>query len=158
MSGPFLFPRCGKTARMDSGSFVRWVMNKAHIAAEAWYRERKRQHLTTQGGGKRIAAKNWFGPFATYRDYLKSDLWAGIRERVLDAANRQCRLCQNVATQVHHRHYGKRTLTGKTLIHLIAVCGACHIEIEFDGEAKRTRKQADDWLLARLECEPEQES
>jgi len=93
-----------------------------------------------------------FAGFATYKDYLRSDLWQDIRERVLDLHDRKCKLCNGLATQVHHRHYGIRSLTGKTLVHLLPVCGGCHVRIEFglDGK-KRTAKQAEMWLKEFLD-------
>lgn len=76
--------------------------------------------------------------FDSYASYLKSDLWADIRERVLIRDKRTCRTCGRKATQVHHRKYSLKALKGKDLFHLSALCAGCHRGIEFDkGGRKR---------------------
>ena len=131
------------------------VVNKAHEAVMAYYKAKKQERQKARKPRRRGGR---FAGYNTYREYLKSDLWQDIRERVLDAADRTCQLCGSVATQVHHRHYGHRTLKGKTLAHLLAVCGGCHMLIEFDGETKRTARQAEAWLMDRLNTQPKEQS
>jgi hypothetical protein len=132
-------------------------MCNAHKAAQAYYTQKKRERLAKKSKRRPHQVRHFAG-FATYRDYLRSDLWQDIRERVLDLHDRTCRLCSCVATQVHHRHYGIRTLTGKTPVHLLPVCGGCHVRIEFDPDGKkRTAKQAESWLkefLSKVDSTP----
>lgn len=68
--------------------------------------------------------------FKDYKDYLKSELWASIRSKVL-AANPNCFSCGRKATQVHHGKYRKNDLEGRELRSLFAVCGGCHFKAEF---------------------------
>lgn len=74
--------------------------------------------------------------FATYQDYLNSDLWKEIRERVFALKGRECFLCSKLATQAHHNRYNLNTLRGKRLKHIFPVCGQCHHSIEFKGGEK----------------------
>ena len=64
--------------------------------------------------------------FRSYGEYLRSDLWKSIRERVL-ADNWYCQRCDDrPAEQVHHRAYDPVTLSGKDLRSLTALCRGCH--------------------------------
>lgn len=73
--------------------------------------------------------------FKSYSDYLKSDLWAGIRQRVLDSNDGTCACCRvKPANQVHHRKYTPENLSGRSLSHLIALCAGCHRNAEFSGK------------------------
>lgn len=80
------------------------------------YRERKRV-LLSMG-------------FDSYKDYLESSLWATIRKRFL-ATHKTCLGCGGEATQVHHKSYTKKVLSGRGKGHLYAVCRSCHERIEF---------------------------
>lgn len=64
--------------------------------------------------------------FGDYRAYLKSDLWAGIRERVMRAAGGKCKCCQRPASAVHHSRYDYNVMRGDTIVGLYAVCDSCH--------------------------------
>jgi 5-methylcytosine-specific restriction endonuclease McrA len=123
-------------------------MCKAHDAAEAWYKSRKKARQAK--AANRRTKNGRFAGFATYRQYLNSDLWKSIRERVFLEHGSKCHLCQREASQVHHRHYGRRTLCGKTLFHLLPVCGKCHRDIEFGPNGKRKFAEAEFWLSNRL--------
>lgn len=68
--------------------------------------------------------------FANYAAYQKSDLWKGIRARVLDERP-FCEGCGKDATQVHHSAYRKKDLEGRDLRRLHSVCGGCHFKSEF---------------------------
>lgn len=71
--------------------------------------------------------------FASYAEYLKSPLWASVREKVFAAKGRRCFLCtQRQATQIHHSRYQRLDMLGKRLKDLFPLCGECHREIEFD--------------------------
>ncbi len=82
--------------------------------------------------------------FDSYDAYLKSDLWIGIRRKVLELSP-ICTVCErNPATQVHHRKYIRKVLDGRDMRWFYAVCGGCHFTAEFrehDG-AKLTPNQA----------------
>lgn len=75
--------------------------------------------------------------FMSYADYLKSPLWAGIRQKVYEQKGRICLDCKSHrATQIHHRQYGLETLKGETLNYLVPVCRACHQAEHGLGPAK----------------------
>ena len=124
-------------------------MCNAHNAVTKWYAEQKRKRRKPKKKNPAIVAL--FAGFGSYQEYLKSDLWKSIRARVLERDNYKCRLCGKHATQVHHRHYGIRTMKGKTLTHLMSVCGGCHQKIEIDCEGKkRSKSAAEEWLRNQL--------
>jgi hypothetical protein len=78
--------------------------------------------------------------FASYKQYLSSALWLGIRSAVL-RDNPKCFLCKGKATQVHHQAYRKKDLDGRDLRRMFAICSPCHRRIEFrdsDGEKLNT--------------------
>lgn len=66
-----------------------------------------------------------------YKAYLKTDLWATIRARVMKRDAHTCRICGEAATQVHHTNYTRAVLTGRCLVALFAICGGCHKFVEF---------------------------
>jgi len=74
--------------------------------------------------------------FATYKDYLKSDLWKRIRRKVLKRDKETCEICHCKGNQVHHSRYHKNDLTGKNLNFLHTICGDCHEKIEFKNGEK----------------------
>lgn len=80
--------------------------------------------------------------YSSYRDYLLSDQWSEIRQRVLDGSNHTCYCCGSKATQVHHTVYLKSVLAGRSLKGLYAVCGKCHYKAEFSYGKKMSPKQA----------------
>lgn len=93
--------------------------------------------------------------FASYSDYLASDLWKRIRAKVFARKSKICTgRCGRKASQIHHGRYGKDELTGKDITHLYPVCGDCHRNSEYGaGVMKLTPAQATDKLLMRAECE-----
>ncbi len=85
--------------------------------------------------------------FYSYRDYLKSVLWAGIRSRTVRRYGKgwqRCWVCliPGTAFQVHHVVYTRDNLTGKTIKNLRLVCDLCHGAAEFDGSRKLTAEEA----------------
>jgi hypothetical protein len=68
--------------------------------------------------------------YASYAEYLKSELWQGIRARVL-AQSRQCYVCGGYANQAHHRSYREPDLDGRDLRRIFPICHACHETLEF---------------------------
>ena len=71
--------------------------------------------------------------FGSYQAYLKSRLWAEVRERVFAIKGRLCHLCGKPAVQAHHTRYHEADLLGRKLKHIYPVCRQCHRKIEFDG-------------------------
>jgi hypothetical protein len=88
--------------------------------------------------------------FESYKAYRSSDLWKGIRKRVLLRDGRKCRCCGGPAIVVHHDSYGPLTLRGETLASLYSLCDPCHEAIEFDGERKRSFTEVRVMLQRRL--------
>ncbi len=81
--------------------------------------------------------------FPTYADYLNSELWAEIRDAILDRDGRRCRLCNKQAHIVHHIDYAEQTMRGETLDALVSLCHSCHYDVEFTkDEKKRSLPQA----------------
>ena len=77
--------------------------------------------------------------FASYNDYLKSDLWLGIRQSVLDRAGGRCECCGRPAQCVHHFLYHIGVMTGKSLDSLVALCMGCHKAGEFTREGNKRK-------------------
>lgn len=88
--------------------------------------------------------------FQRRANYYKSNIWYNLRREVFEAKGEQCVLCRGLATQVHHSRYKVADLLGKTLEHLHPICRPCHQDIEFDGDRKRTTRQARIELFRRL--------
>lgn len=80
--------------------------------------------------------------FPDYAAYLASDLYRGIRRRVLADRNHQCVCCGQEATQVHHERYTVADLLGETIDFLQAICVRCHEDVERDGKHKRPMSSA----------------
>lgn len=75
--------------------------------------------------------------YATYRDYLKSELWVDIKTKILTACNHRCRLCREHTNTVHHTNYNRRTLEGKNFRFLVPLCNGCHYKTEFDFDGSK---------------------
>ncbi len=81
--------------------------------------------------------------FSTYKDYLKSELWSGIRKRVLERDRNHCRFCKNrKATTAHHKRYFWNDLNGITIKRIISVCHRCHYRLEFKKKEKGSLAEA----------------
>lgn len=75
--------------------------------------------------------------FASYRDYLKSQLWKVIRDAKL-AVDPRCEICDgSLANQVHHIAYNREVLQGKNRRKLVSTCGDCHTKIEFHSDGRK---------------------
>lgn len=65
--------------------------------------------------------------FATYDDYLQSDIWQKKRKAALERDNHKCTRCGARATEVHHKEYPE--LWGlEELDTLTSLCAKCHEE------------------------------
>lgn len=93
-------------------------------------------------------------PFATevddYGAYLHSPLWKRIRAEVLNAADRKCCCCRGRATQVHHRDYRPRVLSGEDRTPLVAICKSCHDLVHMKGTNDNPSWQEQEAVLAHL--------
>lgn len=69
--------------------------------------------------------------YRTYREYLKSEEWAGIRAQVF-AEYSECICCDSAAEVVHHVKYDSATLLGLHRLHLAPLCNRCHELMEID--------------------------
>lgn len=76
--------------------------------------------------------------FKSYSAYLRSPLWASIRQQVFDQQGLLCLGCLNrPATTVHHRAYDRATMEGKNIDSLTPACKSCH----FKGERPFRKQQ-----------------
>lgn len=75
--------------------------------------------------------------YASYVDYLSSDLWKSIRGIVLnkDGTCRVCKSCPVVL--IHHNSYERDVLEGNRLEELYGLCYKCHRLIEFDADGNK---------------------
>lgn len=105
-----------------------------------WRHLKRRKPLTTPD--KRDKRLKRLG-FASYRDYLRSDLWKAIRVAKLELTPR-CEICDSSrATQVHHLRYTYSCLKGKNPVPLVSACPECHKRLEFKRDGtKRTYEAA----------------
>ena len=74
--------------------------------------------------------------FNDYSEYLSSNLWKNIRNKVLNRSKGRCELCTRKAKlEVYHRGYTLFALLGKRLDSLIACCDLCHREKSFENDS-----------------------
>lgn len=87
--------------------------------------------------------------FATYSEYLGSDLWKSIRGRALSFYGRRCRVCGKARRiQVHHEAYTEANLSGASMEGLKVICERHHRKAEYS----RGRKVSLAIANARLEA------
>ena len=90
--------------------------------------------------------------FPSYAIYLKSELWASIRQRVFERDGNSCVLCQRHASCAHHRSYDIETMSGRDISMIMSLCGHCHGRIECDEHGlKRTRREVEELLAHVME-------
>lgn len=78
--------------------------------------------------------------FVSYKQYLASDLWKSIRQRVLDRDGGKCVRCQKPAKTVHHPHYSYDVMRGERIEALTSACGGCHESCGHSGGGIRPLK------------------
>lgn len=67
---------------------------------------------------------------AVYNMYLKTDRWASLREERLRLDDHKCRICGDLATQVHHPlNLYPKVLGTELVAHLSSMCERCHHNI-----------------------------
>lgn len=70
---------------------------------------------------------------AEYREYMSSEAWFDIRERVLKRDGYVCRGClSEKATEVHHATYAH--FTEEFAFELLSLCRGCHERFHADDE------------------------
>lgn len=93
--------------------------------------------------------------YASYEDYLQSEVWKSIKAAVLDRTPK-CEVCTGDASIIHHAKYSASTLFDSDDPALVSMCNGCHQLIEFANDGKKL-----DWsevndkllrLLTRREC------
>lgn len=129
-----------KTARVAKAKKA-----KAHREQRA----RKRANTAEINYTRRLISVQSLG-FEDYADYLRSELWAGIRRRVFERDKMRCRLCNGRAAQVHHHRYDKATILGETLDYMAALCRSCHRYIEYDETGRKRSLREVGELYRRL--------
>ena len=77
-----------------------------------------------------------------YDEYLASELWGTIRRMVFQRDGQKCQICPRKGYQAHHNSYSLPTLRGDDLTGIVTLCWQCHAHVEFDGERKRSFKEA----------------
>lgn len=86
--------------------------------------------------------------FTAYRDtpdcYLRSRLWASIKQAALDEHGRFCKACRKSTKTLHHTDYSVSILQGNDLSVLVPVCERCH-DLMHQGTT-RTLSQANQKL------------
>lgn len=67
-----------------------------------------------------------------YGEYLRSEEWKRVRQRVFKRAEYKCEFCGEPAEQVHHMRYPKSfrrmNFTRENMSYLKAICRDCHRE------------------------------
>lgn len=133
--------KCQKCNRneIEHDSAKSWCLEcrkAARMIAIQW----KQEHSKKLWSGRDYASRDFILRqigFSSYREYLKSELWRNIREKVFQLKGRLCFLCGNLANQVHHNRYHRNDLLGKTLAYLFPICDKCHEGIEFSKRKKK---------------------
>ncbi len=86
--------------------------------------------------------------YVDYQDYLKSELWYSIRNRLLPS---KCSCgCGAYANQIHHRFYTEQNLLGDSLNGLVALHSECHQSIEYSNTKKNNLLKANSRLKRKI--------
>lgn len=76
--------------------------------------------------------------FSAYREYLQSDLWQEINEKMFYYYGERCFCCKRRNhLAIHHEKYTEENMSSKSLEHLFLLCRKCHYITEFKGYNKR---------------------
>jgi len=88
--------------------------------------------------------------FASYQQYLNSELWRLIKSRAFKVHGTKCKVCGKETTTLHHKNYEWEVLSGKTVKGLVPLCVECHYHIEFYQGQKCSLSQANNRLAMYL--------
>lgn len=125
-----------RSVRGSSKAWARLRAKKRPIKSEKTAKPKKQMACYV----KRTKHLSFLG-YGSYKEYLTSPEWKGIREKKL-RRHKNCIMCALPATQVHHLSYDPHTLAGDRDHKLVQLCGRCHLSIEFKGTVKRRLKDA----------------
>ena len=102
---------------------------------------------------RQVKPKRFWARFGCkdYNEYLKSDLWASIRDRVFKTKGSKCICCDNKACTIHHKSYNRAALEGTKLRNLVPICKSCHEDIEFSNGQKNGLSEANQKLKLKIE-------
>lgn len=73
--------------------------------------------------------------FASYQEYLSSDLWRKIR-KIVFSFNSKCCVCSKPSSQAHHINYSIDALEGNVSAVkscIVPMCENCHQKVHFKG-------------------------
>lgn len=79
--------------------------------------------------------------YASYEEYLASDLWQHIRKTVWKRDRGRCRACRAKGSDVHHLSYETEVMEGKRLDLLVLLCRPCHKRVEFTRKGQKRSVQ-----------------
>lgn len=88
--------------------------------------------------------------FASYQEYLASDLWKRIRYRALRRDGWLCKVCRKPARCVHHRHYSLDAMAGLDISSLVSLCHNCHEAAEFHDGRKTGLRRANEHIATAV--------
>lgn len=134
---------------------MRTVRGSSDAWSRLWARKESRQKRKKQ---QRNRPKHKQNPlrrlgFASYEEYLASDLWRTIRGRILERDGNLCQTCGKPAEVVHHKNYDRPVLEGKQDFQLVSLCHVCHESFEFNvvngKPVKNGLKEANQKLKAK---------
>lgn len=136
-----------------SGEGFNWVAAKQKAIQRAKARKCRRKLMHGKNGTGYASRNSYLKNmgFASYADYLKSDLWKDIKSRVFEEKGRDCLICMKPASVLHHLRYHYDDLQGKTLENIVPLCNGCHHDCEFVLGIKVSLQEAREAYLKKLE-------
>jgi hypothetical protein len=121
-------PNDAEPTRRELKQFMDLTMMPERLR-DAWaafqWRIKKREQHPDKFLVAYVMNKGWYE-----KEYLNGALWKSIREQVLNNASYKCACCPAKATEVHHRDYRPRVLSGDDISPLVALCRKCHRRID----------------------------
>jgi hypothetical protein len=127
-----------KPQHVTDGLFKGWVVSNLPMSV---CKENKSPSNAALNHEQRIHLLSLWG-YTSYANYLRSDLWLGIRAKVLSGDRLCCCGCQRLADQVHHTKYTEANLSGHSLSNMVPILAECHQYIEFCRGQKLSLKEA----------------
>ena len=122
---------------------VRLKKTRSSLASSRRCANRRRSKVSDTQRRERLDSLHALG-FNSHTQYLRSERWSCIRQRVLERDEFRCIGCGKKANQVHHSSYDYATMSGENLLHLSSSCGKCHLLSHWHHEAGR--------LYCRTKC------
>lgn len=106
-----------------------------HALASAWQQKRQERGEELRSISTRFSEElerkkheEWF---CKYNQYLRTQQWHDLRQRVLERDNHLCQAClKRKATQAHHVSYELYNQLGySAAFELVSICYSCHAKI-----------------------------